>query len=587
MTHDGIASRYLRDALADRRVVSTDEDILEELKAYRDRPVAFAQEILGLETDAKLPALWEAQRWLLNATVRERFVAWLSSRGAGKSFTLAVLASWWLYTRGRVLLVSPTLDQSALVLQRMISVVKGARVRLPGRAMRERLELSPLRYVACVASRDPDRLRGAHGGVVVPDDPDAPVTQEEVERLLEAHLAKGEDGDELLFVVDEACSVPEPSFRVMEGSLQKASARIVATGNPVLGLSDDHVLVRAATGADDRWTMAKVTSIDDAEAAELGLGPDPVAWDEVFVTPRWLVPREGLDAQLAGYEVDDAIVLSDVFGRFSTGATASLVIPRWALEGALEGELSEQARDLAPAVGVDVGGRSDQTVVVLVVGGEVRDLVSWRVEREDDAGVVSSAERLLANLRRWEDELDAEIQGGCIHIDESGMGGLGQVLAAKGLSVDQVQFGSGPAGDWSELLEGVTFRQRRSAMLWTVRRRLVERMLRVPRDPKFAGIWRQCAATHYERDAGPDGPIIQVEAKDAIRKRLGRSPDDLDALALACCEPAGEARGPVFIGRKHTPAEWDALRGQRVRWRPVWREGDGGGMFDAIGRHEW
>ena len=51
---------------------------------------------------------------------------------------------------------------------------------------------------------------------------------------------------------------------------------------------------------------------------------------------------------------------------------------------------------------------------------------------------------------------------------------------------------------------------------------------------------------------------IQVEDKDGIRKRLGRSPDDGDALALAFYEPRAEAGGVEVTEYRN-----EALRGSR------------------------
>ena len=54
------------------------------------------------------------------------------------------------------------------------------------------------------------------------------------------------------------------------------------------------------------------------------------------------------------------------------------------------------------------------------------------------------------------------------------------------------------------------------------------------------------------------GGRIQIEGKDEIRKRLGRSPDDGDALALAFYEPRSETQRVSVTSYRN-----EALRGSR------------------------
>ena len=85
--------------------------------------------------------------------------------------------------------------------------------------------------------------------------------------------------------------------------------------------------------------------------------------------------------------------------------------------------------------------------------------------------------------------------------------------------------------------------------------------------------------------------LIQLESKDEVRKRLGRSPDRADAVALAF---AYKAFGGVMIGRADRAADDEGLPADERdgRWQPwaggyqpgALERGLGGGSFDSWAR---
>lgn len=95
-------------------------------------------------------------------------------------------------------------------------------------------------------------------------------------------------------------------------------------------------------------------------------------------------------------------------------------------------------------------------------------------------------------------------------------------------------------------VKAIRFRNLRAAVMWNVRSLLdpeggpEETRLALPPDAELAA---DLVAPRYQLQAAG----VQVESKDEIRKRLGRSTDAGDAVALACW--LGQSVAPVFAAR--------------------------------------
>jgi phage terminase large subunit-like protein len=197
---------------------------------------------------------------------------------------------------------------------------------------------------------------------------------------------------------------------------------------------------------------------------------------------------------------------------------AEAVVPRaWVAErcGAREGA------ETPAGLGVDVaGGGSDDCAMVLRVGDRYRLLRRWS---EADTRVTTSI--VAAAVR--------EHGASYVNVDSVGIGqgvadGLRE-LARRGrlaTRVGHVNFGA--AADEPERFANLR------AEAWWRGRELTE-----------AGAWDLSAldedaldelcAPHYSYRAGR----VQVEPKDEVKRRLGRSPDVADALLLAALGPRG------------------------------------------------
>src|SRR5438105_8721493 len=123
---------------------------------YRDDPVSFVQEILGVDP-------WERQVQILQALAREPRVTVRSCNGAGKTVLAAWSALWFLYTRPGSIVVTtaPTASQvKNLLWRRLRSAHSNARANLPGRCLTSLLEVSTESYAIGISTDEEVNFQG-------------------------------------------------------------------------------------------------------------------------------------------------------------------------------------------------------------------------------------------------------------------------------------------------------------------------------------------------------------------------------------------------------------------------------------------
>ncbi len=117
------------------------------------------------------------------------------------------------------------------------------------------------------------------------------------------------------------------------------------------------------------------------------------------------------------------------------------------------------------------------------------------------------------------------MQAGDIVIDEIGIGsGIVDRLRELGFTVKGFNGGSSPKGG---VRRAARFLNRRAQTFWELRQKLEAGEIALPEDEKLTD--ELCAIQWKITSAGK----IQIEPKDELRGRLGRSPDRADAVAMA------------------------------------------------------
>lgn len=321
----------------------------------------------------------------------------------------------------------------------------------------------------------------------------------------DAAKIEGAHADEVLFVFDEAKTIPSPTFDAAEGALAGGGDSVAyalagsTPGAPSGRFAEIH---HRKPGTED-WDTLHVTLAD-----AIASGMVSEAWAESM-------------ARLWGK--GSALYLNRVEGEFATDETDSVIPLAW-VEAANERWLAlVAANGHAPSteVGIDVarfGG--DRSVVVSVAG----DLVGRPVFLPH-GNSTDTANAALPHTGR-------KPAGPFVMVDADGIGaGVYDRLAdERDLPARMAPFSASAATRWRDASGLLEFGNTRAAAWWNLRELLDPGQgatLALPPDDTLTG---DLCTPKWRHGAG--GRIF-VESKDDIRSRLGRSTDAGDALVMA------------------------------------------------------
>jgi hypothetical protein len=132
----------------------------------------------------------------------------------------------------------------------------------------------------------------------------------------------------------------------------------------------------------------------------------------------------------------------------------------------------------------------------------------------------AAAEYELQTGRKW----SGPKQTGRVVVDEVGLGAaVVDRLAELRYPVSEFNGGSSP----SSFSVTDKYLNLRAEAYWTLRCLLEQGQIAIPRDEK---LWDELTSIQWKPNSAGR---IQIEPKDNFRKRLGRSPDRADAVAMA------------------------------------------------------
>lgn len=440
----------------------------------------FSRAVLG-------QSLWSGQLAIKRSARRHRRTLVVSGHGTGKTRTLAeIVAEHMAFTpNANVVCTASTNAQVHQVLWTQVAAIHArARARgIPlGGDFSDRIwrGATPDSFAVAKSVDDPTAMHGVHGPAV-------------------------------LVVVDEAEGVDRKMWRAIESLLLSEGSRLVVAFNPW----DPEGYCAQAASRPDVWNVVHLSALSH---------PNVVSGENVIpgaVTREWVDEMR----RLHGEDSDEWRV--QVEGRFPRAGSRQLISADM-LDATAGGGLDQ---DEEPRAGLDVarfGG--DRNVIVAT--DQRRRVVA--VDSWVGLDLMETAGRALEFSRSL---------GAALRVDACGMGaGVVDRLREQGVSVDAVDFGTSPAGDWSDLL-GVDakFANRKAELHWALRENARRRLIEVP--AKFRELRADLCAPTYGHDSTGR---IKVEDKDAIRKRIGRSPDFGDALVIALSN-AGFSRPEDFL----------------------------------------
>lgn len=305
--------------------------------------------------------------------------------------------------------------------------------------------------------------------------------------------------------IDESGAIPPTVLRAGEQALADKPwfGKIMQAGNPI---SLDGMLFAAANKLREQWTIVIVTNDPD----------DPMR-----------SPRGDIDwarKQIQMYGRDNPWVQSYLLGKFPQASLNSLI--------GHEDVLAAMNRHLAPdeyswaqkRLGIDVARFGDDRSVIAPRQG----LAIFKPKILRNARTTDLAAAAFIAKQRFGSELE--------FVDESGFLGAGVVdnLLAAGVPAMAVQF-AGKAND-------PRYANRRAEM-WLSMTDAIKRGAALPNEDALV---EELTAPTYTFVNGR----FLLEDKDMIKKRIGRSPDIADAIALTYALPDMPAAMQQF-GQQH------------------------------------
>lgn len=323
-------------------------------------------------------------------------------------------------------------------------------------------------------------------------------------------LIEGAHASTIVYVLDEAKAIPAGSWDAVEGAFstagsdtpQRAYAFAISTPGDTSGRFYD--IHKRKPGYED-WHSRHVT-LEEAIAAGR-------------VSREWALRRK------KQWGEKSAAYQNRVLGNFAEAGTDVLIPLAW-VEAAIDRWLNCNGRGRGKRrYGVDVARfGDDMTVIARVVGNVVEVLF-----RYGQLDTMQTTGKVIQHMGRHKNDP--------VQVDVIGIGaGVVDRLRELGYRVGGVNVGeSAKDEDGEEFTDEsgeLVFANLRSYLWWMLRERLDpdgSDPLALPPDEDDRLIGDLTAPRWGTTSAGR----IKVESKDDLRKRIGRSTDDADAVALA------------------------------------------------------
>lgn len=435
---------------------------------------------------------WSKQREILESVRDNRRTAVRSSHGIGKSFIAARAAAWWLDTHpvgsAFVATSAPTDKQVGAVLWREINKAhrKGD---LIGRVNQKEWFIGTEMVGFGRKPADP-----AEGG----DDETVTAFQ-------------GIHAEFVLVVLDEAGGIPAPLWAAAKSLMTGEGNHILVIGNPDNPSGEFERVCRPNSG----WNVIGVSTFETPNFT------DEVVPDALL---RALPSQQWLDEFILDYGEESNIYTAKVLGQFPRDASDAVVPYSWAYACK---ELDFGIRpDTVVQMGVDVGAGVDESVITVL---HDRKFLEQRRSRHDDpmksvGEIISCIGEYRPIPTRGDNGVRVRVNIDAIGVGWGVAGRVAEVCEEKGwfdVEVNPIQV--------SELSgEPEKYKNLRSELWWAAREACHDKLWDLSR------VDDQCISelTTPKWSENSSGQI-EVEKREKIVARLGRSPDNASSLILA------------------------------------------------------
>jgi len=508
-------------------------------KTYQDDPHGWVTAALGEH-------MWSKQREILLSVRDERYTAVQSCHDAGKSFVAARTAAWWIASHppGEAFVVStaPTSAQVSAILWREI-----------GKAHRKGGLIGSITTAGYPQWKLGSEIVGY--GRKPADHSDA--------------AFQGIHARHVLVIMDEAGGINKTLFDAVDSLATNEYARVLAIGNPddptsefaqvckpdsgwntirIDGLRTPNFTREAVEGLVCRQcrkigrTATLLSDLFEAEGLAYSQEEIPEDVKPMLLSPLWVeerlhrwVGRTTHSNDIAQQAAGSSLFVSKVRGLFPSTSTEGIIPLGW-VESAMA-RYRQWVDDGKPGLagktsfGVDVARGGEDESCIAGRTGHILHFIS-KYPSADTMDTVSFVE---AKLRPYTATEDATAI-----VDTIGVG-AGVYDRLREMNYPVMPFtASGKAAGLSDRSGEFTFTNLRAAAWWNMRE-----MLDPSRGSKVMLLDDEIlkADLTSPRWFNRPGGKIQVELKDEIRKRLGRSTDAGDAVVMAFFSELGAMDG--------------------------------------------
>lgn len=331
-----------------------------------------------------------------------------------------------------------------------------------------------------------------------------------------AEFIEGAHADRLLYVFDESKAIPDPTWDSAEGAFSTGDAYWLATSTPGEPNGRFYEIQSRKPGYED-WFIRAVTLEECITAGR--------------ISPSWAESRR------RQWGEDSAVYKNRVLGEFASSDEDGVIPLGW-IEKAnaryLEWVDAGKVYPRFEAMGVDVGRGGDKSVLA----PRFDQLIS-ELRRSGKADTMELVGQIAGILK-------SHTGRGKAVIDVIGIG-AGVVDRLREQKFPVVAFNAAEKTDRLDITGELGFTNVRSAAWWNLREILDpanEIQPALPPDDLLIG---DLTSPHWRVLSGGK---IQVESKDDIRRRLGRSTDDGDAVVQAYW-PEGDVDYSSLSGLGH------------------------------------
>lgn len=436
---------------------------------YANNPRGWVHEVLGEET-------WSAQDTIFESVANNRYTTVKSCHGPGKSYTASRLGSWWIATKEDPFLITsaPTSHQVRSILWREIRRAK-LKANMPGKITQGQVPEWKIAGELVGFGRKPaDYL-----------DPN------------EAAAAfQGIHALHVLIILDEGSGIPDWLATACETLVTNENSRILVIGNPDNPVSWFAKTHRPGSG----YNRITITAFDTP------------AFTGEYVSERLsnlLTSKIWVEERKKRWGETSPLYISKVKAEFPQ-VTDDTVFTPYMIEIAKATDLSANHEE--PRNGFDVARLgADECVVYQNRGGYVRLLKKWG--KLDLMATVGEFRRINKN--------DVALTPTTV-VDVVGVG-AGVFDRLRELDYDVAAFNGG-----EKALNPAKYKNRRTEAYWEAAE-MCEAGL-IDMDEADEDLQAELLEHHYVTNSVGQ---IQLEPKEDIAQRLGRSPDRADAFVMS------------------------------------------------------